>query len=72
MLVLSRKTGEAIQVGTEVEVTVVSVRHNRVKLAFDGPKHVRIMRAELLSPDTLPQRPPPARRHGDVAETKAG
>jgi carbon storage regulator len=57
MLVLSRKTGEAIQIGTEIEVKVVSVRNNRVRLAFEGPRHIRIMRAELLQRENSPPAP---------------
>lgn len=49
MLVLSRKTNESIRVGDNIEVTVVSVRGNRVKLAISAPKDVRIKRSELTS-----------------------
>lgn len=72
MLVLSRKAGETIRIGTEIEMTVISIRNNRVKLAFEGPAHVRIMRAELLLPASPPERLPATRRLGDVVESKAG
>jgi carbon storage regulator len=48
MYILSRKIGESIFIGEEVEVKVASIKSNRVRLAITGPSHVRIMRAELL------------------------
>jgi len=48
MLVLSRKPGEKVVIGNGVTVTVVSVLGNKVRLAFDAPDQVRILRAELL------------------------
>lgn len=47
MLVLSRKTDESIRIGNDIEVTVVSVRGNRVKLAISAPKEIPIQRSEL-------------------------
>ena len=49
MLVLSRKTDESIRIGDDIEVTVVSVRGNRVKLAISAPKEIPIQRSELSS-----------------------
>jgi len=50
MLILSRRPGEAIQLelgGVTVQVAVASVRGDVVKLGFDAPVSVRIMREEL-------------------------
>jgi carbon storage regulator len=47
MLVLSRKLGEKVVIGGDVTVTMVEVKGNRVRLAFDAPDLVRILRAEL-------------------------
>ena len=47
MLVLSRKPGEQVVIGNGITLTVVEVRGNRVRLAFDAPDQVRILRAEL-------------------------
>jgi carbon storage regulator len=49
MLVLSRKSGEAIVIGRDVEVTVLEVRGNRVKLGLCGPSGVVIHREELYA-----------------------
>ncbi|MCL4112888.1 UNVERIFIED_CONTAM: hypothetical protein GTU68_025010 [Idotea baltica] len=47
MLVLSRKTGETIQIGENIFVSVVEVKGGRVRLSIDAPKDVRILREEL-------------------------
>jgi carbon storage regulator len=47
MLVLSRKLGEQIQIDSDITVTVVSIDGNRVRLGFDAPVHVPILRKEL-------------------------
>jgi carbon storage regulator CsrA len=49
MLVLSRKPGEKIVIGNGIIITVIEVKGNRVRLAFDAPDQVRILRAELAS-----------------------
>ena len=45
MLVLSRKAGESICIGGEIKVTVLSVRSNRVRIGFDAPDDVDIVRS---------------------------
>ena len=47
MLVLSRKPGEQVVLDNGITLTVVEVRGDRVRLAFDAPDQVRILRAEL-------------------------
>lgn len=47
MLVLSRKPGEKIVLGNGIILTVLEVRGKRVRLAFDAPDQVCILRAEL-------------------------
>ena len=47
MLVLSRKENEVVHIGKDITVTVVSVRGNKVKLAFNAPMEVPIHRAEV-------------------------
>ncbi|MGD9646599.1 MAG: carbon storage regulator CsrA [Pirellulales bacterium] len=48
MLVLSRKEGERICIGENIVVTVVSVRGDRVRLGFEGPREVPIHREEIM------------------------
>lgn len=48
MLVLSRKTGESIQIAENIRVTVTEVRGGRVRLSIEAPAHVRVLRKEIL------------------------
>ena len=48
MLILSRKSGERILLGNDIEVVVLEVRGDRVKLGFNAPRYVAIRRGELL------------------------
>ena len=54
MLVLTRKPGEKVVIDGGLTVTVVSVLGNQVRLAFDAPDQVRILRAELLGGQDRP------------------
>ena len=46
MLVLSRKLGEKIIIGDGIELMVVAVTGNRVRLGVAAPAECRILRAE--------------------------
>lgn len=48
MLVLSRKSDERIVIDGRIEITVVEVRGNQVRLGIEAPKEVSIMREELV------------------------
>lgn len=47
MLVLCRKCGERIAIGPNIDLTVVDIRGNRVRLAIDAPRDVSIHRQEV-------------------------
>jgi carbon storage regulator len=47
MLVLSRKSGERIHVGDQITIEVRRIAGNRVTLALEAPRDVRILRGEL-------------------------
>ena len=48
MLALTRKRGESIIVGNDVEVVVLSVQNDQVKLGFIAPKNISIHRKEIF------------------------
>ena len=48
MLVLSRKCGERIVIGPNIELTVVDIRGKRVRLAVDESREVSIHRQEIF------------------------
>lgn len=47
MLILSRKKGEAIQIGDGIEIRVVSIQGDQVKIGIDAPKSVEVFRKEI-------------------------
>jgi carbon storage regulator len=47
MLVLTRKLNESIMIGDSVEVTVVEVKGEQVKLGIKAPKDVKVHRKEV-------------------------
>ena len=50
MLVLSRKTGERINIGEDIQIVVLEVSHGRVKLGFEAPREVSVRRNEVARP----------------------
>ena len=70
MLILARKVGERIVIGDQIEIAVVEIRGDQVKLGIDAPKDVKVYRHEVYaaiqqenlaaaqaSPDRMPQLP---------------
>lgn len=47
MLVLSRKVGERVKIGQEIELTVVRIGPNAVRLGIKAPNNLVIVREEL-------------------------
>jgi carbon storage regulator len=56
MLVLSRKTGESVTIGEDIEVRVLEISGGRVKLGFSAPAKMSIQRNEIRGsyPQPLP------------------
>ena len=49
MLVLTRRVGEAVRIGDQIEVVVVAVKGDQVRLGVCAPRQVPVVRAELLA-----------------------
>jgi carbon storage regulator len=47
MLILQRKAGEALTIGDDITIEVLSVDGTRARLAISAPKELRILRSEL-------------------------
>ncbi len=47
MLILTRRTGETLKIGDDVEVTVLGVKGNQVRLGITAPKEVAVHREEI-------------------------
>jgi carbon storage regulator len=47
MLALTRKVGESIVIGDDIEVTVLSVHGEQIKIGIDAPRSIAIHRKEI-------------------------
>lgn len=47
MLVLTRKNGETIKIGDDIEITIISAKNDQVKIGIKAPKNVEVFRKEL-------------------------
>ncbi len=48
MLVLSRKKGQTIRIGDDIEITIVATSNDQVKIGIQAPKNVEILRQEVF------------------------
>ena len=47
MLVLTRKSNESIMIGNDIEITVLAIEGEQIKLGINAPKNVDIHRKEV-------------------------
>jgi carbon storage regulator len=47
MLILTRRVGETLIIGDDVNVTVLGVKGNQVRLGINAPKDVSVHREEI-------------------------
>ena len=47
MLVITRKKGESILIGEDIEIIVIKLDDGSVKLAIEAPRNITILRKEL-------------------------
>ena len=78
MLVLSRKVGEQVFVGSDLIITVVDIDRGKIRLGFQAPNSTPIARGELLSPGQREEArrtagvPPAERARRALEETQSG
>jgi len=82
MLVLSRQRDETIMIGDDVEITVVDIRGDKVRLGITAPSHVPVHRKEVyeaikrenraatrMKPEDLPPEVPPPKDGSQNGQT---
>ena len=47
MLILTRRVGETLVIGDDVNVTVLGVRGNQIRIGVDAPREVTVHREEI-------------------------
>ncbi|GAB6045303.1 carbon storage regulator CsrA [Caminibacter profundus] len=48
MLVISRKENQRVKLGENIEIVIVEISKNQVKIGIEAPKEIQILRSELL------------------------
>lgn len=48
MLVLTRKVTQVIKIGDDIEIVIVRIGPNNVRIGIEAPKDVKVVRKELV------------------------
>ncbi|MBN2138952.1 MAG: carbon storage regulator CsrA [Sedimentisphaerales bacterium] len=70
MLVLSRQRDESIMIGDDVEITIVDVRGDKVRLGITAPREIPVHRREIY--DTIQREKAAAEQAGETPSEEAG
>ena len=66
MLVLTRRLGEKVCIGTDIFITFLGIKGSRIRLGIEAPEQVPVVRAELSRALDSENRPPvPATSHNE-------
>jgi carbon storage regulator len=49
MLVLTRRVGEAVYIGNDVEVIVLAVKGSQVRIGINAPRNITVDRGEVAA-----------------------
>ena len=47
VLILTRRTGETLNIGDQIQVTVLGIKGNQVRIGINAPKDVPVHREEI-------------------------
>lgn len=47
MLILTRKVGECIRIGDTIEIKVLEVNRNNVRIGVEAPRNISVLRDEV-------------------------
>ena len=64
MLVLSRRLGETLKIGDDIEVRILGISGNQIRLGVEASRHVAVDRAEIRERKDAGQ--PAPRREANV------
>ena len=53
MLVLSRKINETVVIGNNIRITITDIKGGQVRLGVEAPRHVTVLRSELVNRELL-------------------
>ena len=49
MLILSRKTDQAIKIGDDITISIIAIHGDQVKIGVDAPRDVKVFRQEVFN-----------------------
>jgi carbon storage regulator len=49
MLILTRRVGETIMVGDEVQITVLGIKGNQIRIGINAPEDIAVHREEIYN-----------------------
>ena len=49
MLILTRRSGESLRIGQDVEITVLGIKGGQVRIGVKAPKSVSVHREEIFN-----------------------
>lgn len=70
MLILTRKVGESIKIGEDIEITTLAIKGNQVRIGIAAPKHVGVHRQEIY--DRIQGERPDELNEENVGDTATG
>jgi carbon storage regulator len=48
MLVLTRHIGDSIIIGDDIEITIVEIQGDKIRVGINAPKNITVLRKELI------------------------
>ena len=75
MLVLTRKSNQSIMIGDDIEVSVLSIMGEKVRIGIQAPRDIPVFRKEVyleIQQENLAAQPSGAREEVDAALRKLG
>ena len=49
MLILTRRIGETLKIGDNIDVTILSIRGNQIRIGINAPRDVSVHREEIYT-----------------------
>ena len=58
MLILMRRPGEAIHIGQNIVITLISLERNRARIGIEAPREIIVDREEVVEKKRIENQPP--------------